>query len=77
MGKECCSWLSRRLWGGMKNELPIKMPAWEAKLFPIPLKLQVFFLNFGLSPLEFAIIPLRYVKFILQPHNIVNTKISI
>ena len=22
MGKECCLQLSRRLWGGMKNELP-------------------------------------------------------
>ena len=24
MGKECCLRLSRRLWGGMKNELPKK-----------------------------------------------------
>ena len=32
----------------------------------------MFFLNFGLSPLEFAIIPLRDVKFILEPHNLVN-----
>ena len=63
--------------GRDEKRAPIKMPAWEAKLFPIPLKLLSFFLNFGLSPLEFAIIPLRYVKFILQPHNIVNTKISI
>ena len=27
LGKECCPWLSRRLWGGTK-----KTPAWEAML---------------------------------------------
>ena len=32
MGKDCCLWLSRRLWGGMKNELPKKKPAWEENL---------------------------------------------
>ena len=30
MGKECCSWLSRRLWGRTKHKLPLKSPAWEA-----------------------------------------------
>ena len=43
---------------------------------PYPSKNLSFFFNFGLSPLEFAIIPLRDVYFILEPHNIVNAKIS-
>ena len=30
MGKECCFRLIKRLWGGMKYELPQKPPAWKA-----------------------------------------------
>ena len=30
LGKECCSRLSRRLWGGTKHELPEKRLRWKA-----------------------------------------------
>ena len=30
MGKECCSWLSRHLWGASAIRSPLKMTAWEA-----------------------------------------------
>ena len=33
MGKECCSRLSRSLWGGMKIHALLKTPAWEASTF--------------------------------------------
>ena len=33
MGKECCSWLSRSLWGGKKIHALLKTPAWEASTF--------------------------------------------
>ena len=34
MGKECCFWLSRRLWGASAIRSPLKTTAWEASLGP-------------------------------------------
>ena len=30
MGKECCAWVTRRLWGGGDTS-PLKTTAWEAR----------------------------------------------